>query len=49
MKTGYDNWYNSLPEHTKIWLKSQPVWRDKDMAFAAAIGVCVGWFIGYFM
>jgi len=43
----WDKWYNSLPEHTKIYLKSQPVWHDKDAVTFLCIGLIVGFVLGY--
>jgi hypothetical protein len=39
-------WYDSLPEHTRIYLKSQPVWHDSDLAKAFAIGAVIGCLLG---
>jgi hypothetical protein len=39
-------WYDSLPEHTKQYLKTQPIWHDIDLAKAAAVGAVVGFLIG---
>ena len=46
-KSKWDKWYDSLPEHTKIYLKSQPVWHDKDLAIVALLGTVVGFVLGY--
>ncbi len=40
-------WYDSLPEHTKEYLKKQPVWHDKDVALFVSIALVIGWIIGY--
>lgn len=42
LKTKYDFWYDSLPKHTQIWLKNQPIWRDGDMVLSFAFGVLIG-------
>ena len=39
-------WYDSLPAHTKQYLKTQPLWHDIDLAKAFAIGVLVGILLG---
>lgn len=44
----WDSWYDSLPEHTKQWLKNQPIWHDKDVAFFVCISLVVGFIIGFF-
>ncbi len=40
-------WYDSLPEHTKEYLKRQPVWHDGDLYKSLAIGAVVEFIIGY--
>lgn len=42
----WDRWYDNLPEATKQYLSSQPVWHDRDMFVALAIGLVVGLVIG---
>jgi hypothetical protein len=42
----FQAWYDSLPEHTKIYLKSQPIWHDRDMAKALTLGMVIGLVIG---
>ena len=42
----YQDWYNSLPTHTKQYLSTQPIWRDKDMLASLALGFFVGLCIG---
>jgi hypothetical protein len=42
----WDKWWDSLPEHTKIYLRGQPLWYDKDLAIAAGIGFVVGLVFG---
>lgn len=42
----WEVWYDSLPKHTKEWLKNQPVWHDRDMFKAFAVGILVGLIIG---
>lgn len=39
-------WYDSLPEHTKQYIKNQPVWHDNDMWKALAFGIFIGLIIG---
>ena len=43
----WSKWYDSLPEHTKAYLKSQPIWHDQDMAVALCIGLVVGFVFGW--
>jgi hypothetical protein len=42
----FQAWYDSLPEHTKTYLKSQPVWHDRDMFKALAVGFAMGLVVG---
>jgi hypothetical protein len=39
-------WYNSLPEHSKQYLKSQPIWHDSDMWRAGMFGLVIGFILG---
>lgn len=45
-KNKWDHWYDNLPEHTKTYLKNQPLWHDKDLYKAIAMGILIGFFIG---
>ena len=42
----FQAWYDSLPENTKQYLKSQPVWHDKDMWKAGLLGLSIGLILG---
>ncbi len=42
----WDSWYDSLPEHTKQYLKAQPVWHDSDMWRVGLLGCAIGLVIG---
>jgi hypothetical protein len=42
----FQAWYDSLPEHTKTYLKNQPVWHDRDIAKALFLGMAIGLVIG---
>ena len=42
----WDDWYDSLPEHTKIYLRNQPLWHDRDLFKAFAAGILLGCVIG---
>ena len=44
--TKWELWFDSLPEHTKRYIKSQPIWYDKDLALAAIVGFAGGLLIG---
>jgi hypothetical protein len=45
----WNEWYDSLPEHTRASMKNQPIWRDVDLAKFALIafvaGIILGWMI----
>lgn len=42
----WQQWYDSLPEHTKEYLSKQAIWTDADLAkmavFAFVLGVILG-------
>ena len=42
----WDKLYDSLPEHTKQWLKTQPIWHDRDVALYVSIALVVGFILG---
>lgn len=42
----WELWYDSLPPHTKEYLKKQAVWHDRDMFKAFAFGAFIGLLIG---
>ena len=42
----WDAWWDSLPQHTKDYIKKQPVWHDRDMAKALVLGMVIGLIIG---
>jgi hypothetical protein len=39
-------WHDNLPQHTKEYLKTAPIWRDVDLAKFCAITFIVGIVIG---
>ena len=39
-------WFDSLPEHTKEYLRNQPIWHDSDMWRAGMFGLLIGFIIG---
>jgi len=41
-----NDWYDALPEQTKIWLKNQPIYTVKDSYKFITIGVVVGFVVG---
>lgn len=41
-----NEWYDSLPEHTKQWLKDQPIYKEKDLYRSMTIGGVIGFMIG---
>jgi len=42
----WTNWYDSLPEHTREYLKNQPVWHDIDLVKAGLVGFVIGLIFG---
>jgi hypothetical protein len=41
-----DRWIDSLPQHTKEYLKKQPLWHDLDLFKAAVVGMIIGFILG---
>jgi hypothetical protein len=46
-KTELEDWWDKLDPKTKDYLKSQPMWHNKDLYKAMAVGVCIGFIVGY--
>jgi alpha-L-arabinofuranosidase len=42
----WTNWYDSLPEHTREYLKNQPLWHDIDLIKAGLVGFVIGLIFG---
>lgn len=42
----YTQWWDSLPEHTKTYLSSQPLWHDRDLYRAGVYGFVLGFIVG---
>jgi hypothetical protein len=42
----WEAWWDSLPLHTKEYLKSQPIWHDSDMWRAGLFGLVIGLILG---
>jgi hypothetical protein len=45
-KTELEIWWERLDPKTKNYLKSQPLWHNKDLYKAAAVGICIGVLVG---
>ena len=45
-KWKWEMWHDNLPQHTKEYLKTAPIWRDIDLAQFCAIAFIVGIVIG---
>jgi hypothetical protein len=45
----WDAWWDSLNPSTQEYLKSQPLWHDADLAKALALGLVIGFFIGWIL
>ena len=47
----WTKWYDSLPEHTRKYLESQPIWKDSDLIrigiIAGVIGFAIGVVVGF--
>ncbi len=42
----YEKWWNDLSPQTKEYLKNQPIWSDKDLYKAVAVGSVIGFVVG---
>jgi len=46
----WNEWYDGLPQHTKEFLKDQPIWRDSDlfkwMGLSFLLGLVIGFLLG---
>jgi hypothetical protein len=45
-KTELEDWWDKLDPKTKNYLKLQPLWHDRDLYKAMAVGVCIGLVVG---
>lgn len=43
----YQKWWGGLSPHTKDYLDSQPLWHERDLYKALAVGLVVGFVLGY--
>jgi len=41
-------WWDSLPENTRTYLNSQPIWHDSDVVRFISLALVVGFIIGFF-
>lgn len=46
MNSKYDAWWDSLSPQMKEYLKNQPIWHDRDMYKAVAVGAVIGFLVG---
>ena len=42
----WTKWYDSLPEHTREYLKNQPLGHDSDLVKAGLVGFVIGLIFG---
>jgi hypothetical protein len=42
----WESWFDSLSPHTQEYLKNQPLWHDRDLFKALAVGLVLGFLIG---
>ena len=40
-------WYENLPEHTRRYLDTRPVWHDRDLFVTSAVAFLIGLLVGY--
>ena len=44
----WDKWFNKLPKNSQEYLKSIPLWYDRDVAAFVSISIVIGFIIGFF-
>ena len=44
----WDKWFNKLPKNSQEYLKSIPIWYDRDVAAFVSISIVIGFIIGFF-
>jgi hypothetical protein len=42
----YQQWHDNLPEHTKTYLESQPIYYGRDLFKSSLIGAVIGFIVG---
>jgi ElaB/YqjD/DUF883 family membrane-anchored ribosome-binding protein len=42
----YQQWHDNLPEHTKTYLESQPIYHGRDLFKSSLIGAVIGFIVG---
>jgi hypothetical protein len=42
----YQQWWDSLSPQMQQYLRSQPIWHDRDLYKAMAVGVVIGFILG---
>ena len=45
-KNKWEEWHDSLSPSMKEYLSNQPLWHDRDMFKALAVGILIGLVIG---
>jgi hypothetical protein len=46
-KSEYTKCLESLPKHTREWLKNQPIWHTKDLWIFFMFGFLSGFLVGF--
>jgi len=42
----YQQWHDNLPEYTKTYLESQPIYYGRDLFKSSLIGAVIGFIVG---
>ena len=45
----YQQWWNSLSPQMQEYLKRQPIWHDRDLYKAMAVGAVLGFAVGFLL
>lgn len=43
----YQDWWNNLSPHMQEYLNTQPMWYDRDLYKSFAVGLIIGFALGY--
>jgi hypothetical protein len=43
----WEAWYDSLSPSTKEYLKTRPLWHDRDVALFVSIALVIGFVVGW--
>jgi hypothetical protein len=45
-KSKLQQWHDTLPENTRIWIEKQPIWHTSDLTKSIVCSFIIGFLIG---